>query len=94
MKKIYISILILLVTVVWPKHVQNVYAFDGSAIEYFDLGLKTSLANKKINYFSTALELNPRFAPAYAKRGLHYYFQGKYNEVIKDFTHYIHLVPD
>jgi len=93
MKKIYISILILLVTVAWTTHVQNVYAFDGSAIEYFDLGLKTSMANKKINYFSTALELNPRFAPAYEKRGLHYYFQGKYDKVIEDFTHFIRLAP-
>lgn len=94
MKKIVISILILLVTVAWTKHDRNVYAFDGSAIEYFDLGLNTSLANKKINYFSIALELNPRFAPAYEKRGLHYYFQGKYDEVIEDFTNYIQLVPN
>jgi tetratricopeptide (TPR) repeat protein len=82
------------VTVAWTTHVRNVYAFDGSAIEYFDLGLKTSMANKKINYFSTALELNPRFAPAYEKRGLHYYFQGKYDKVIEDFTHFIRLAPD
>ncbi len=94
MKKIYTIILILLVTVAWPKHVQNVYAFDGSAIEYFDMGLKTSMTNKKINYFTTALEFNPRFAPAYENRGLHYYFQGKYDKVIDDFTHYIQLVPD
>ena len=94
MKKIYISILILLITIVWSKHIPTVYAFDGNAIEYFDLGLKTSMTNKKINYFSTALELNPGFAPAYEKRGLHYYFQGKYNEVIEDFTHYIQLVPE
>jgi len=94
MKKIYMSILILLVTIAWPKHVQNVYAFDASAIDYFDMGLKTSMANQKINYFTTALKLNPRFAPAYEKRGLHYYFQEKYDKVIDDFTHYIRLVPD
>jgi len=94
MKKIYISILILLVTVVWPKHVQNVYAFDGNALEYFDLGLKTSMAYKKTNYFTRAIELNPRLAPAYEERGWNYYFQGKYNEVIEDFTNYIRLVPN
>ncbi len=94
MKKIYICILILLVAIAWPKHGPKVYAFDGNALEYFDLGLKTSMANKKINYFTTALELNPRFAPAYEKRGLHYYFQGKYDKVIEDFTNYINLVPD
>lgn len=94
MKKIYISILIILVTVVWPRHVQNVYAFDGNALEYFDLGLKTSMAYKKTNYFTKAIELNPRLAPAYEERGLNYYFQGKYNEVIEDFTNYIRLVPN
>ncbi len=94
MKKIYICILILLVTVVWPKHVQNVYAFDGNALEYFALGLKTSMAYKKTNYFTKAIELNPRLAPAYEERGLNYYFQGKYNEVIEDFTNYIRLVPN
>jgi tetratricopeptide (TPR) repeat protein len=94
MKKIYIGILILLITVVWSKHIQNVYAFDGNALDYFDLGLKTSMAYKKTNYFTKAIELNPRLAPAYEKRGLNYYFQGKYNEVIEDFTNYIQLVPN
>jgi tetratricopeptide (TPR) repeat protein len=56
--------------------------------------LKTSLAYKKTNYFTKAIELNPRLAPAYEKRGWNYYFQGKYNEVIEDFTNYIHLVPN
>ncbi len=94
MKRLYICILILLVTIVWPKHVPKVYAFDGNAMEYFNLGLKTSLAYKKINYFTRAIELNPRLAPAYEKRGLNYYFQGKYAEVIEDFTNYTRLVPN
>jgi tetratricopeptide (TPR) repeat protein len=78
----------------WPKHVPEVYAFDGNAEEYFDMGMKTSLAYKKINCFTRALELNPRFAPAYQERGLHYYFQEKYDKVIEDFTNYIRLVPN
>jgi tetratricopeptide (TPR) repeat protein len=94
MKKIYISILILLVTIAWPKHTPKVYALDGTALEYFDLGLQTSMAYKKTNYFTMALELNPRLAPAYAERGLNYYFQEKYHEVIEDFTNYIRLVPN
>ena len=94
MKKIYISILILLVTIAWPKHTPKVYALEGTALEYFDLGLQTSMAYKKTNYFTMAIELNPRLAPAYAERGLNYYFQGKYNEVIEDFTNYIRLVPN
>jgi tetratricopeptide (TPR) repeat protein len=94
MKKIYISILILLVTIAWPKHTPEVYALEGTALEYFDLGLNTSIAYKKTNYFTMALELNPRLAPAYAERGLNYYFQEKYHEVIEDFTNYIRLVPN
>jgi tetratricopeptide (TPR) repeat protein len=94
MKKIYISILILLVTVAWPKYAQNLYALDRNALEYFDLGLKTSMAYKKTNYFTKAIELNPRLAPAYEERGWNYYFQGKYHEVVEDFTNYIRLVPN
>jgi tetratricopeptide (TPR) repeat protein len=94
MKKLYIFILVLLVTASWPNHDKEVYAFDTSATEYFNLGLKSSMVYKKINYFSKALELNPRLAPAYEKRGLHYYFQEKYDKVIEDFTHYIRLVPN
>lgn len=94
MKKIFISILILLMTVVWSKLVLKVYAFDNNAMEYFNMGMKTSLAYKKINYFTRALELNPRFAPAYEERGLHYYFQEKYDKVIEDFTNFIRLVPN
>ena len=94
MKKIYMITLILLVAVAWPKHVQNVYALDGNALEYFDMGLKTSMAYKKTHYFTKAIELNPRLAPAYEERGWNYYFQGKYHEVIEDFTNYTRLVPN
>ena len=94
MKKLTVCILVLFALMSWQKYTPKVYAFDHSAMEYFNLGLKTSMANEKINYFTTALSLNPRLAPAYEKRGLHYYFQGKYDKVIEDFTNYIRLVPD
>jgi tetratricopeptide (TPR) repeat protein len=81
-------------TTLWFKQDLQVYAFEGNAAEYFDMGMKTSFAYKKIRYFTKALQLNPRFAPAYEERGLNYYFQEKYDKVIQDFTHYIHLVPD
>jgi len=90
----YISIMILLVTIAWSTHAPKVYALEGTALKYFDLGLQTSIAYKKTNYFTMAIELNPRLAPAYAERGLNYYFQEKYNEVIEDFTNYIRLVPN
>jgi len=94
MRKLYICILVLFALMSWQKHTPEVYAFDGDAMEYFNLGLKSTMANEKINYFTTALDLNPRLAPAYEKRGLHYYFQEKYEKVIEDFTNYIRLVPD
>lgn len=94
MKKIYIYILMLLIVASWPKHGRNVYAFGENAMGYFNLGMKSSMANKKINYYSKALELDPRFAPAYEKRGLHYYFQEKYDKVIEDYIRYTRLVPD
>jgi tetratricopeptide (TPR) repeat protein len=94
MKKLYICILVLFALMSWQKHTPEVYALDGDAMEYFNLGLKSTMANEKINYFTTALDLNPRLAPAYEKRGLHYYFQEKYDKVIEDFTNYIRLVPD
>ena len=94
MKKIYISVIVLLMTISWPTQALKVYAFEGSAMDYFNMGMKTSLAYKKIRYFTKALELNPRFAPAYEERGLNYYFQEKYDKVVQDFTHYIHLVPN
>ncbi|MGB6010818.1 MAG: tetratricopeptide repeat protein [Desulfobacterales bacterium] len=94
MKKIYIYIVVFFALMSWQRHNQGVYAFDGNAMEYFNLGLKSSMANERINYFTTALDLNPGLAPAYEKRGLHYYFQGKYDKVIEDFTNYIRLVPD
>jgi tetratricopeptide (TPR) repeat protein len=94
MKKIYICLIALLLTVLWLKQGPQVYAFEGNAANYFYMGMRTSLAYKKINYFTKALELNPRFAPAYEERGLNYYFQEKYDKVVQDFTHYIRLVPN
>ncbi|MGA8181396.1 MAG: tetratricopeptide repeat protein [Desulfobacterales bacterium] len=94
MKKLYICLLALLMTGLWLKQAAQAYTFEGSAAKYFYMGMKTSLAYKKIHYFTKALELNPRFAPAYEERGLNYYFQEKYDKVIQDFTHYIHLVPN
>ena len=94
MKKITICLLTLLMTALWSKQVPQAFALEGSAAHYFNLGMKTSFAYKKINYFTKALELNPHFAPAYEERGLNYYFQEKWVKVIHDFTQYIHLVPN
>lgn len=94
MKKITICLLTLLMTTLWPKQAPQAFAFEVSAAHYFNLGMKTSFAYKKILYFTKALELNPQFAPAYEERGINYYFQEKWDKVIHDFTQYIHLVPN
>ena len=69
-------------------------ALAKDAVAYFDLASKSSTAKKKIEYFSKALELDPNLASAYAKRGMLYYFQGKYQKVIEDFENYTRLKPD
>ena len=65
----------------------------GDAMDYFNLGLESSLTNKKIEYFTKALELNPELAAAYEKRGLLYFFKEEYDEVIRDFGAYLDLAP-
>jgi len=62
-------------------------------MEFYNRGLKSSLAYEKIEYFTIALELNPKFSAAYAKRGMLYYYQGKYNKTIQDFQRVTELEP-
>jgi tetratricopeptide (TPR) repeat protein len=94
MKRLLIGLLVLGLLSAGPIAKHNAQAAGDSAMEYFDLGMKSSMAYKKIEYFSKALELNPRLAPAYEKRGMFYYFQGKYDRVIEDFTRFIRLAPE
>jgi tetratricopeptide (TPR) repeat protein len=63
------------------------------AKEYFNLGLSSTMTRKKIGYFTKALELNPTIADAYAKRGMLFYFQEKYDKMIQDFKSYMECVP-
>ena len=69
-------------------------AYGEKAMEHFDLGVKSSVTRKKIQYFTKALELNPGLAAAYEKRGLLQYYQGNYDQVISDHHVYLDLVPD
>ena len=64
-----------------------------NAIDYFKLGLKSSMTRTKINYFSKALELDPNLLEAYEKRGTLHFFQKNFDNVIKDFQAYIRLAP-
>jgi tetratricopeptide (TPR) repeat protein len=63
------------------------------ALHYFNLGIKSSVTRKKIEYFNKALELNPGLVDAYKKRGLLHYFQGNYDKVIQDYQTYLDLAP-
>jgi len=69
--------------------VSSVYAEN--ATDYFMRGLKSTSTRTKIKYFSKALELAPNLTEAYEKRGLLYYYQGKYNNSIEDYQTFIEL---
>jgi len=68
-------------------------AYGEDAADYFNRGLKSTLTRTKIKYFSKALELSPNLTDAYEQRGILYFFQGKFDDVIRDFQTYIHLAP-
>ena len=63
------------------------------AMHFLNLGINSSMAYNKIHFFTKALELNPGLSVAYEKRGMLYYFQGKYTETIQDFQRVIELQP-
>jgi tetratricopeptide (TPR) repeat protein len=69
-------------------------AWGRDAVDFYNLGLNSSLANKRIKYFTKALHLDPYLVDAYEKRGFHYYYQRKYVKVIQDYTKVIELQPD
>jgi len=67
--------------------------YGENATDYFNLGLKSTLTRTKIQYFSKALELAPNLTEAYEKRGILYFYQEKFDNVIQDFQTYIELSP-
>ena len=62
-------------------------------MEFYNRGLKNSLAYKKIEYFTKALLLDPNLVEAYEKRAIHYYFQRRLDKAIQDYTRVIELKP-
>ena len=68
-------------------------AWGQDAMHFYNLGIDSSLAYKKISYFTKALELNPNLVAAYSKRGMLYYFQEKYDRMIQDFLRVAELKP-
>ena len=83
---IWLGVLVLLFPAISPVHGEN-------ALDYFNLGLKSSVTRKKIEYYTKALECNPRLAAAYEKRGLLHYFQGNYDKVILDYQTHLDFAP-
>jgi tetratricopeptide (TPR) repeat protein len=68
-------------------------AWSQNAMNFYNLGVNSSIAYKKIHYFTKAIELNPYFSAAYEKRGMMYAFQEKYSRMIKDFLKVVELNP-
>lgn len=68
-------------------------AWGQDAIYFYNLGLESSMFNRKIDYFTRALELNSGLSPAYEQRGILYYFQGKYAKMMVDFQKFTDLEP-
>ena len=68
-------------------------AWSKNAISFYNLGVNSSIAYKKIHYFTKAIELNPNLSAAYEKRGMMYAFQEKYNRMIQDFLKVAELNP-
>ncbi len=68
-------------------------AWGQDAMQFYDLGIKSSMTQRKIDYFTKALELDPNLSAAYEKRGVLYYFQENYPETIQDFQKVAYLKP-
>ena len=67
--------------------------YGENATDYFIRGLKSTSTRTKIKYFSKALELAPNLTEAYEKRGMLYFFQEKFDNVIEDYQTFIELSP-
>ena len=86
MKKVIVTTLIYLCS-------SATAAWSHDAVAYYNRGLKSSLAGKKIEFFSKALQLNPNLVEAYEKRAVHYYFQQRFDNAIQDYTRVVELKP-
>jgi tetratricopeptide (TPR) repeat protein len=86
MKKLFATIILIMCYFAVPA-----WAYD--ADYFYKLGLDSTMANIKINYFTRAIELNPGLSAAYEKRGMLYYFQEHYAKTIRDFLKVTKLSP-
>ena len=87
MKKLLTAIIVFVFYIAGP-------AWGYDAAHFYNLGLDSTMANTKINYFTRAIELNPALSAAYEERGMLYYFQEHYTKMIRDFLNVTELNPD
>jgi tetratricopeptide (TPR) repeat protein len=87
MRRVLVASLTYLLVVSTPALAQD-------AMDFYKRGLKSSLAYKKIEHFTKAIELNPNLVDAYEKRAIHFYFQRKYDRAIQDYSRVIELESD
>ena len=87
MKKLLTVIIVFVCYIVGP-------AWGYDAAHFYNLGMDSTMANTKINYFTRAIELNPALSAAYEERGMLYYYQEHYTKMIRDFLKATKLSPD
>ena len=69
-------------------------AKEAKASQLFAQALSENDLNRKIEFYSQAIELNPKFAEAYYNRGNAKYNMKRYEEAIKDYSEAIGLNPN
>jgi tetratricopeptide (TPR) repeat protein len=68
-------------------------AWGQNATEFYNRGVKSTLAYKKIEHFTKAIQLNPNLVEAYEKRAIHYYLQWQLDKAVQDYNRIIALKP-
>lgn len=66
------------------------------ALQWFSKGYEAEslkLYDKVIEYYTKAIQINPKYADAYTRRGIAYDNKGLYDDAIEDFTKAIKIDP-
>jgi tetratricopeptide (TPR) repeat protein len=64
------------------------------AVSYYEKALLSEENDRKISYYSKALQVYPMLHSAYYNRGIAYYEKAKYREAIDDFNRSLDLEPN
>lgn len=65
-----------------------------AAIEWYNKGIHENDLNKKIEYYSKAINIDPNFTLAYNNRGVVYKNLKRYDEAIADYNRAINTKPN